>query len=162
MSRGWGEVLIFFAFGPLVTLGTYYVMSGSVSWPAFALGFPQGFFIAGVIWINQFPDYEADRDAGKNNLVVRWGPKISRTFYCAILLLAFIFVFFLVSIVGLSYFILLSFIAFPLGLKAMRILWREYLSHEGIIPAQALTIQVLIAHGLLLSLGLVLGRVSWL
>ncbi|GAH05884.1 unnamed protein product, partial [marine sediment metagenome] len=39
MSRGWGEVLIFFAFGPFVTLGTYYVMSGSLSWQAFALGF---------------------------------------------------------------------------------------------------------------------------
>ena len=158
MSRGWGEVLIFFAFGPLVTLGTYYVISGSLSWAAFALGFPQGFFIAGVIWINQFPDYQADRDAGKNNLVVRWGPKMSRHLYCAILLLAFISVFFLVSIVGISYFIMLSFVALPLGLKAMRILWREYLSHEGVIPAQALTIQVLIVHGALLSLGLVLGR----
>jgi 1,4-dihydroxy-2-naphthoate octaprenyltransferase len=158
MSRGWGEVLIFFAFGPLVTFGTYYVMSGSLSWPAFALGLPQGFFIAGVIWINQFPDYEADQEAGKNNLVVRWGPKISRTFFCAILLLAFISVFFLVSIVGLTYFTMLSFIAFPLGLNAMRILWREYLSHEGVVPAQALTIQALIAHGVLLSLGLVLDR----
>ena len=158
MSRGWGEVSIFFAFGPLVTLGTYYVMSGYLSWPAFTLGFPQGFFIAGVIWINQFPDYQADRDAGKNNLVVRWGPKMSRSLYCAILLLAFISVFFLVSIVGMSYFIMLSFVALPLGLKAMRILWREYLSHEGVIPAQALTIQVLIVHGALLSLRLVLDR----
>jgi len=45
-----------------------------------------------------------------------------------------------------------------LAFKAMRILWREYLSLEGIIPAQALTIQALIAHGLLLSLAIGLGR----
>jgi 1,4-dihydroxy-2-naphthoate octaprenyltransferase len=158
MSRGWGEILIFLAFGPLITLGTYYVMSGSLSWPAFALGCPQGFFIAGVIWINQFPDYQADREAGKRNLVVRWGPGISRYFYCIILSLPFISVFFLISVVGISYLIMLSFIAFPLALNAMRILWKEYLSHEGVIPAQALTIQVLIAHGLLFSLGLVLSR----
>ena len=33
-----------------------------------------------------------------------------------------------------------------------------YLSYEGLIPAQAHTIQTLIAHGVLLSLGLVLSR----
>ena len=158
MSRGWGEAVIFIAFGPLVTLGTYYVMSGSLSWPAFVIGVPQGFFIAGVIWINQFPDYEADRRANKRNLVVKLGPEYSRYLYCVIMLMAFIFVFFLIGVAGFSYLIMLSFMAFPLALKAMRILWREYLSHTGIIPAQALTIQTLIAHGLLLSIGIALSR----
>ena len=158
MSRGWGEAVIFFAFGPLVTLGTYYVMSGSLSWPAFAIGVPQGFFITGVIWINQFPDYEADRSANKRNLVVKLGPGYSRHLYCVIMSMAFVFVFFLIGVTGLSYMIMLSFMAFPLALKAMRILWREYLSHTGIIPAQALTIQTLIAHGLLLSIGIALSR----
>ena len=158
MSRGWGEFLIFFAFGPFVTLGTYYVMSGSLSWPAFALGFPQGFLIAEVIWINQFPDYQADKDTGKKNLVVRLGPAISRYLYCLIMLLAFIALIFLVGITGLSSLVMIGFISFPLAFRAMRILWREYLSHEGLIPAQALTIQTLIAQGLLLSLGLVLSR----
>ncbi|MEA2038990.1 MAG: 1,4-dihydroxy-2-naphthoate octaprenyltransferase [Thermodesulfobacteriota bacterium] len=158
MSRGWGEAVIFFAFGPLVTLGTYYVMSGSLSWPAFAIGVPQGFFIAGVIWINQFPDYEADRMANKRNLVVRLGPGYSRYLYCVIMSMAFVIVFFLIGVAGFSYLIMLSFMAFPLAMKAMRILWREYLSHEGTVPAQVLTIQTLIAHGLLLSLGIVLSR----
>jgi len=72
--------------------------------------------------------------------------------------MAFVFVFFLIGVAGLSYMIMLSFMAFPLALKAMRILWREYLSHTGIIPAQALTIQTLIAHGLLLSIGIALSR----
>lgn len=158
MSRGWGEILIFFAFGPFITLGTYYVMSGSLSWQAFLLGFPQGFFIAGVIWINQFPDYQADRVAGKYNLVVRWGPDIGKYLYCVIMLLAFIVVIFLICIAGFSYLTMLSFFALPLGVKAMKILWKEYLSHKELIPAQALTIQTLIAHGLLLSAGVVLGR----
>lgn len=159
MSRGWGEILIFFAFGPLITLGTYYVMSGSLTWPAFALGIPQGLFITGVIWINQFPDYQADRDATKRNLVVRLGPSVARYVYCAIMLLAFVLVIFLVPVFGFSYLIMLSFIALPLAFKAIRILWHEYLSHKRIIPAQALTIQTLVGHGLLVSLGLVLGRV---
>lgn len=158
MSRGWGELVIFFAFGPLITLGTYYVMTGSLSWTAFALGFPQGFLIAAVIWINQFPDYQADSQAGKKNLVVRLGPGSSRFIYGGIMMAAFVMILFLISVAGLPYLIMLSFAALPLAVRAIRILFREYLSHEGVIPAQALTIQSMIAHGLLLSLGLVLGR----
>jgi len=158
MSRGWGEILIFFAFGPFITLGTYYVMSGSFTWPAFALGIPQGLFIAGVIWINQFPDYQADHDAAKRNLVVRLGPSVARYVYSAIILLAFVMVIFLIPVFGFSYLIMLSFVALPLALKAIKVLWHEYLSHKEIIPAQALTIQTLIGHGLVVSLGLGLCR----
>lgn len=158
MSRGFGETAIFFAFGPLITLGTYYVMSDQVSWQAFALGIPQGFLIAEVIWINQFPDYEADREANKKNLVVRVGLNISRYLYCTIMILAFAVVIFLVAVLDMSYLILIALIALPLAFRAIRIVWREAHAHQGLIPAQALTIQTLIAQGLLLSLGLVLSR----
>jgi 1,4-dihydroxy-2-naphthoate octaprenyltransferase len=158
MSRGWGEAVIFLAFGPLITLGSDYVMSGRFSVEAFALGLPQGFLITAVIWINQFPDYEADKSAGKKNLVVRVGPRLSRHLYCAIMLCAFVSIVFLVGVMGQSPLIMIAFISFPLAYKAMRILWKAYLSHEGVVPAQALTIQTVISQGLLLSLGLVLSR----
>lgn len=159
MSRGWGEIVIFFAFGPLVTLGTHYVITGSLGLTALILGIPQGFFITCVIWINEFPDYEADKRAGKTNLVVRLGPSASRYAYCAMMIAAFASIIFIIAGGDVSFLTMFSFIAFPLALKAMRILWREYLSHEGIVPAQALTIQTLIAHGLLLTLGIFMGKV---
>ena len=158
MAKGWGEVLIFFAFGPLVTLGTFYVMSGVLDASAFLLGIPQGFFITGVIWINQFPDYDADQKVGKNNLVVRLKPAVSRYFYCVIMLMAYASVFIMVFSKRISPLTLISVLSFPLAFKAMRILWRQYLSADGIIPAQALTIQALLAHGLLLSLAIWLDR----
>ena len=107
---------------------------------------------------NRFPDYEADKKAGKRNLIVKWGPGISRVLYCIFMLTAFLSIILLVSHMEVSYLIIISFITFPLAIKAMRILWREYLSHEGIIPAQALTIQLMVFQGLLISLGLVLSR----
>lgn len=158
MSRGWGEVVIFLVFGPLITLGAHYVMSGSLSFKAFAIGFPHGFLITGVIWINQFPDIEADSKAGKRNLVVRLGPGISRVLYCLIMIFSFISVILLISLFGLSYLTMITFISFPFAFKAMIIAWKEYLSHEGLIPVQALTIQTVISQGLLLSLSLLLSR----
>lgn len=158
MSRGWGEILIFFAFGPLITLGAHYVYSGYLSMPAFLLGFPQGFLITGVIWINQFPDYQADREVGKKNLVVRLGLAKSRYLYCLIMLLSFLSVIFLAGMKGVSYLILVALLSFPLTLRAMRITVREYLRYDALIPAQALTIQTVMAQGLLLSLGLISSR----
>ena len=71
---------------------------------------------------------------------------------------AFIFVILWVAFMEISFLTMLTFISFPLAFKAMRILWKQYLTHETLIPAQALTIQTLLAHGLLLSLGLFLSR----
>lgn len=158
MARGLGELVIFFSFGPLITLGTYYVMTGTVSWPAFAVGFPQGFLVAGIIWINEFPDLQADKQAQKKNLVVRLGLRSARLGYCIIMLLAFLSVVFLVGALKMSYLMMLGFVSFPLAFKAMKITWQRHGSHEGLIPAQAMTIQTVVAHGLLLSLGLVLSR----
>ena len=151
-------ILIFFAFGPLITLGACYVNTGTLSPEAFALGFPQGFLITGVIWINQFPDYEADKKVGKKNLVVRLGPGISRYLYCLIMILSFISVILLISTMGTSYLIMIAFISFPLTYRAMKTTLSGYLSHEALIPAQALTIQTVVAQGLLISIGLCLSR----
>jgi 1,4-dihydroxy-2-naphthoate octaprenyltransferase len=160
MNRGWGEALIFFAFGPLVTLGTFYVMSGSVDAWSFLIGIPHGFFITAVIWINEFPDYHADRQAGKRNLVVRLGPRVSRYPYLLMMALPFAVVLGMVFSRPREFVFLGSLLAFPLAFKAMRTLWKEYGSHERIVPAQALTIKALIVHGLLFSLGLILTRLT--
>ena len=158
MSKGWGEVLIFFAFGPLVSLGAYYIITGLLSWKSFVIGIPQGFLITGVIWINEFPDYEADKSVGKNNLVVRMGPALARYLYCFIMAMSFMSIIFIVAIWHISFLIMLAFISFPLAFKAMKITWNEYLSYENLIPGQALTIKTLAVQGLLISLGLVISR----
>jgi len=158
MSKGWGEILIFLAFGPLITFGTYYALSGDLSMRAFLLGVPQGFLITGVIWINEFPDYEADKQVGKQNLVVRLGLEKSRYLYAIIMLLSFVCLLVYVITSYISYLALVVFFSLPFALKAIHIAWHHYEEYEKIIPAQALTIQTLIAQGLLLSSALALSK----
>jgi len=159
MSRGLGEPLIFFAFGPLITLGTYYVIAGSLSWPAFFLGIPNGFLIMAVIWINEFPDYKADREANKRNLVVRLGLNRARYLYCLIMVLPFLAIICLVYSLGLPLLVIVSLGALPLAGRAIQILWRSYRSFQDVIPAQALTIQTLVSMGLLISGALFISRI---
>jgi 1,4-dihydroxy-2-naphthoate polyprenyltransferase len=158
MSRGLGELTIFLAFGPLLTWGTYYVLTDQLNWSAFYLGFPLGFLITAVIWINQFPDFEADREAGKRNLVVRLGLAPSRWIYLALMLLPYPFLFFLWLNQGISPMVLLSCLSLPLAVKGIRILWIHYGSVERVIPAQALTIQTHLSLGLLMLVGILIGH----
>tara|TARA_B100000686_G_scaffold355039_1_gene469311 strand:- start:1257 stop:2597 length:1341 start_codon:yes stop_codon:yes gene_type:complete len=98
--NGLGELTIFFAFGPLLTLGTGYAISintidlfSSEFNNLLLLGLPVGLLTTNILFINQFPDFESDTKAGKNNLVVLFGKKISRWIYLILLILTFIFMF---------------------------------------------------------------------
>jgi len=159
MSIGLGEPLIFFAFGPIITLGTYYVMTDSLTWSAFLLGIPHGFLIMSVIWINEFPDYQADKEANKKNLVVRLGLSRARYLYCLLMFLPFLVIIFLIYFIGLPFLVIISLGALLLASRAIHVLWRKYLSFQELIPAQALTIQTLVSMGLLISGALFISRI---
>jgi len=71
--RGLGELDVVACYGPLVALSTYLVLAHRLSWSVFWLSLPLGIIIAAFLWVNEFPDYEADRQSGKHNLVSRLG-----------------------------------------------------------------------------------------
>ncbi len=71
--HGLGELDVVICYGPLIVLSTYLIQTHELSWAVFWLSLPLGLFIAGFLWVNEFPDYEADLVAGKRNLVVRLG-----------------------------------------------------------------------------------------
>ncbi len=94
--RGLGELAIFLAFGPLLTLGTGYAISSetivflsSEFYMLLSLGVPFGFLTTNILYINQFPDAKSDAKTGKNHLVVTFGKKAARWGYLVILSLAF-------------------------------------------------------------------------
>jgi len=70
---GLGEVTAFLCFGPLMTFGTYYAVSGQESMQALLTGVPLGFTVAAILHANNMRDIEADRAANKRTLAVRFG-----------------------------------------------------------------------------------------
>lgn len=71
--RGAGELLVVLIYGPAVVVSTYLVLTHEWSLQAAYVSLPLGLVIAAFLWINEFPDYYADRRAGKMNLVARLG-----------------------------------------------------------------------------------------
>ncbi|MDH4228079.1 MAG: 1,4-dihydroxy-2-naphthoate octaprenyltransferase [Deltaproteobacteria bacterium] len=77
-GRGLGELLVGLNFGTLTVAGSYYVQTSTLSWDVILVSLPLGFLITAILYINEFPDYEADKAAGKRNIVVRMGPEKGR------------------------------------------------------------------------------------
>lgn len=81
VSTGLGELWILVNYGWLPVAVAYYLQVGAIAPAIHWLAIPIGLTIFNVILLNEFPDYAADRVAGKANLVVRLGPERAATLY---------------------------------------------------------------------------------
>ncbi|MBN1900420.1 prenyltransferase [Candidatus Sumerlaeota bacterium] len=70
---GFGEIIIFLHFGILTTLSAFYVQSMSINAGVILLAVINGIFVMNILVINETPDMEADRKAGKKTIMVRYG-----------------------------------------------------------------------------------------
>ena len=92
--RGLGELAVAIAYGPLVVCGTYFVQTGMLSAPLLHVSCALGLLVAAFLWINQFPDYRADRAAAKRNLVVRLGLERAALAYVVLLVTGYLWLLF--------------------------------------------------------------------
>jgi 1,4-dihydroxy-2-naphthoate octaprenyltransferase len=150
--RGWGEAAVALCYGPVICCGTYLVQRGSVPSSIVALSAPLGILIGAFLWINEFPDYSADRLAGKRTLVVRLGRRAASAAFGGLIAAAFVLLV-LAPLFGLSRGAWLGAIAFVPASLAARSLRRHPEATARIVPAQK---QALLAF-LLLALGSGLG-----
>ncbi len=86
-SRGWGEVSVVAGMG-LIVVGADYVQAGAFRSLPWLAGMPYALLAANILYINQFPDREADRASGKLHWVARLPPAVAAWGYGLILALA--------------------------------------------------------------------------
>ena len=81
IGRGLGELAIGLGFGPVMILGTCYVLTGGFTTAAWWLSIPMALLIILVLYVNGYPDYDADHATGKKTLVVTLGRSAARYGY---------------------------------------------------------------------------------
>jgi len=156
--RGVGEAFIGLNYGPLITFGSYYVQAMNL--PVELIILPSlipGLLIIAVIWINEFPDYPADKAVGKMNLVARLGLEGARKIYyfltlsIYIVLLAGVFLH-VIPLTGL-----IVFATLPITYNNVTVLKKYYNVPRKLIPAMRGTILLFVSSTLLLALGYLLA-----
>jgi len=151
--HGLGEIMVGASFGPLLVAGADLVQAGSVSARAVAAAVPVGMLIAAVLYINQFPDYEADRAVGKAHWVVRLGTRRALPGLAGLLVGAYLAVGAGVAAGLLPWPTLAAVLTAPLSAKALSVAWRHHDQPVQLRPANALVIQTHLLTGLLLVAG---------
>lgn len=145
-------------FGPLMVIGSYYVQARSISWEALWASVPIGILIALVQYINQFPDYEADKKTGKNNTVVTVGKAKAVRYYYIFLVMTYCLVILGVILKVFPALALITLLTIPLALKAIRTAIEHFNSIEKLLPANALTIIIHLLFGISFTIAYLLDR----
>ena len=154
--KGLGELIVGMNFGPLMTAGTVFALTGQVSWLDFLIGLPIGLLTTAILWINQFPDMAADAMTGKYNLVVVLGKERARWGYLLIVAAAFLSVLISALVGILPWTVLLVLAALPLAVYACQVLFRRY-TERSLVSANSTTILLHLLVGLLMVAGLLLS-----
>lgn len=103
-------------FGPLMVLGTYYALTGTVSISAVAASLIPFFLVNNLLLLNQFPDIEADRSVGRENFPIFYGLEPSVNLHGLFMLCAFLVLPVAILLEWLPWYVLL---AAPLALLAV-------------------------------------------
>ena len=70
---GLGEVFAGVNMGPVMVVGTQWIIAGSPSVTAFFISLPIGMMVAGILYYQSMPDMETDAEVGKRTITVRLG-----------------------------------------------------------------------------------------
>lgn len=134
--RGLGELAVALAYGPVVVCGTYFVQTGAVNPLLVHLSMILGLLVAAFLWINEFPDYAADKAAGKNNLVVQLGRDTAVLLYALLLATGYAWLVICTFAYDMPQ-LLLGALGLPLAAFSVWRLSTSYAMTRDIIPAQA-------------------------
>lgn len=118
---GLGEIAVFIFMGPLIVLGTYYVLTEQTSNQTLIGAIPIGFLTAAILHANNLRDLDADKGSGKRTLAVRFGRRFAQQEYVLLTLGGLVTTVILVVIGQIPLTTLLSLIFLPETLRLCRI-----------------------------------------
>lgn len=148
------------AFGPLMVMGTDFVLTGNYSWAAFIASLVPFFLVNDLLLLNQFPDVEADASIGRYHLPIAEGLRASVQVYG--IFLAGTYLSILAGILAGEFPIhaLTGLITLAIAVPTYNGVRRNYRNIPGLIPQMGKNVIINIATPLLLAAGIALGR--WL
>ncbi|WP_280770948.1 UbiA family prenyltransferase [Salipaludibacillus daqingensis] len=126
LSPGIAELLIATTYGIGMTLGSFYVQTGSYSLEVFLISVPVALLITNVLLINQFPDAAADEASDKNTLVVRIGKEGSKNVLISLFIIGYSIIAMLPLFDIAPYSIYLSYLSLPFMIQAIKYAQRNY------------------------------------
>ena len=116
----YGIPLVFMLMGPLMVVGSYFVITGTIDWSALAISIPVGFLVAAILHGNEWRDISEDARAGARTFSVRMGRQAAHWLYLALVVGAYIALTVAVLAGLLPTWTLLAILSLPLLVRQIR------------------------------------------
>ena len=147
------------AFGPLMVVGTYYVLTGHYSARAWVVSLIPFFLVNNLLLLNQIPDIEADRQAGRITFPMKMGLPLTLQVFDLFLLSAYGVLVILVALQWLPPLALLGLITLLLAMPMLLNLRRFRGGNQArLLPALAMNVVINLLTPVLVALALWLSR----
>jgi len=152
-----GEIFAGLCFGPLLVLGSYYVQTGRYSWGTLVASLAPGILTSNLLFLNEFPDWEADRKGGRRHFVISLGKKDASYLFVVFLIAAYLCIIIgvltkmmpLVTLIGLG--------TIGFGWKAAKGALKYYDNTEKLVPVLGVNVVTILGTQALLAVGYVIA-----
>jgi len=159
---GLGDLLIFTIFGPLITLGTFYVLTGGLSLMAVLIAIPTGLINCGILHANHTRDISYDEKAGVRSLASMTGFNVAQKLYAFFIINAFLGVATMVIIGILPVLALAIFLVLPIAIVNMKTMFKAKSDDPNmILTLDEMTGKFQVVFTGLLAVGIFVHTLIW-
>ncbi len=156
LKTRWPEWAAGLGLGTLPILGAYFVQTVTYL-PVLVASIPSGILVHNLLLLNEFPDVEADKKAGRKTLPIILGRAKAGKVYAALTVLVYLWIIGGVAAGLMPVFSLLALLTLPFAIKAIRgALHPEEMSK--LVPAMANNVLVVLLTQLLMGVGYLLAE----
>jgi 1,4-dihydroxy-2-naphthoate octaprenyltransferase len=120
------------------------------------VGLPLGILTAGILYVNEFPDTDADKSKGRNQLVARWGKAAAAARFKALMAAVYLIPVAGVLAGAVSPVALLVLVTLPKAWTTVKLLGQSYDKVMELIPGMASMVMTTLFSGVALLAGYVL------
>lgn len=154
-----GELFAGLNLGTLLVLGAYFVQTGRYSWEPVVASLAPGILTSNLLFLNEFPDWEADQKGGRRHLVISLGKKKARYLFVGFLVASYLCI--LVGVITrmMPTITLIGLGTIWVGWKAARGALKYYNDTNQLVPVLGKNVITILGTQALLALGYVIAAI---
>jgi|JI8StandDraft_1071087.scaffolds.fasta_scaffold05409_7 1,4-dihydroxy-2-naphthoate octaprenyltransferase len=153
-----GDVLVFWLMGPLMVLGSYFVLTGTYNSSILLTSMPVGFLVTAILHANNLRDIQHDKAAHVRTMATILGLGGAKIEYYLLIAAAYLSVVIMVAVNMLSPWTLVVLLSLPPALKNVKVISQATPGTQAeLAMIDVQTAQHHFLFGILLSVGLLLS-----
>lgn len=154
---GVSEISAGLGLGTLPVLGVYIILNQGYSLPAVYASIPSGILVCNLLFLNEFPDVNADKKGGRKTLPIILGKDKAAILYSILTSMVYIWIISGCVLRMMPSFTLIALLTIPFAFKAIK----GSIAHsnkEKLVPALGANVIVVLATQFLMGVGYILAK----